>query len=83
MSIIWNAKLKSINGIEQIHFFVKDSEKTIAKISGAICLDDDEVIEGDIVDYVKGKLGEQMVLEYETDVLNMDDELPVVPHLQE
>jgi len=75
MTINWIAKLKNINGIEQIHFSVRDTEKT-NKISGSICLDDDETIEGNLVQYLKNKLGAELVSEYENEAENIIDELP-------
>ena len=76
MAINWTAKLKTINGIEQIHFSVKSTER-VNKISGCFVLNDEDTIEGDLVEYLKTRLGNGIVTEYENEAENILDEIPM------
>ena len=72
MAITWTAKLKESGGIEQIHYSVKDSSKTIG-ISGCYPLNEDETTTEPILNWLKTKLGEDMCTEYEEDAAAIDD----------
>jgi hypothetical protein len=67
MTIQWTAKLKSVNGIDQIKFSVKDSE-TLNCINGVLELKEDEIVDGDIIDFLKMKLTSNIVLELEHEI---------------
>ena len=71
MTIQWTAKLKSINGIDQIKFSVKDSE-TLNCINGVLELKEDEIVDGDIIDFLKMKLTSNIVLELEHEIYNIN-----------
>ena len=71
MTIQWTAKLKSINGIDQIKFSVKDSE-TLNCINGVLELKEDEIVDGDIIDFLKMKLTSNIVLELEHEIFNIN-----------
>ena len=64
MAITWTAKLKDINGIEQILWSVKDSSKTLG-IRGTHPLNDDETTTEPLVDWLKTKLGSDLCTEFE------------------
>ena len=78
MAISWTAKLKDINGMEQIHFTVKDSSKIIG-IGGCHSINDDETTTEPIVDWLKTKLGEDQCEKYEQEAIEIDDTLPTFP----
>ena len=67
MTIQWTAKLKTVNGIDQIKFSVKDSE-TLNCINGVLELKEDEIVDGDIIDFLKMKLTSNIVLELEHEI---------------
>ena len=71
MTIQWTAKLKSVNGIDQIKFSVKDSE-TLNCINGVLELKEDEIVDGDIIDFLKMKLTSNIVLELEHEIYNIN-----------
>ena len=71
MTIQWTAKLKSVNGIDQIKFSVKDSE-ALNCINGVLELKEDEIVDGDIIDFLKMKLTSNIVLELEHEIYNIN-----------
>ena len=71
MTIQWTAKLKTVNGIDQIKFSVKDSE-TLNCINGVLELKEDEIVDGDIIDFLKMKLTSNIVLELEHEIFNIN-----------
>jgi hypothetical protein len=71
MTIQWTAKLKTVNGIDQIKFSVKNSE-TLNCINGVLELKEDEIIDGDIIDFLKMKLTSNIVLELEHEIYNIN-----------
>ena len=71
MTIQWTAKLKTVNGIDQIKFSVKDSE-TLNCINGVLELKEDEIVDGDIIDFLKMKLTSNIVLELEHEIYNIN-----------
>jgi len=75
MAITWTAKLKDINGIEQIHWTVKDSSKKIG-IHGCYPLNDDETTTEPILDWLKAKFGSDLCTEYEEGAAEIDDAPP-------
>ena len=78
MAITWTAKLKDINGIEQILWSVKDSSKTLG-IRGTHPINDDETTTEPLVDWLKTKLGSDLCTEYEEEAAEIDDTLPTPP----
>ena len=78
MAITWTAKLKDINGIEQILWSVKDSSKTLA-IRGTHPINDDETTTEPLVDWLKTKLGSDLCTEYEEEAAEIDDTPPIPP----
>ena len=78
MATTWTAKLKDINGIEQILWSVKDSSKTLG-IRGTHPINDDETPTEPIVDWLKTKLGSDLCTEYEEEAAEIDDTLPTPP----
>ena len=78
MAITWTAKLKDINGIEQILWSVKDSSKTLG-IRGTHPLNDDETTTEPLVDWLKTKLGSDLCTEFEEEAAEIDDTLPTPP----
>ena len=71
MTIQWTAKLKTVNGIDQIKFSVKDLE-TLNCINGVLELKEDEIVDGDIIDFLKMKLTSNIVLELEHEIYNIN-----------
>ena len=78
MAITWTAKLKDINGIEQILWSVKDSSKTLG-IRGTHPINDDEAPTEPIVDWLKAKFGSAACTEYEEEAAEIDDTPPIPP----
>ena len=76
MAITWTAKLKDINGNEQILWTVKDSSKAIG-INGSYPINDDETTTEPIVDWLKTKIGSDGCTEYEEEAAEIDDTPPI------
>ena len=78
MATTWTVKKININGVEQVKFTVKSDSKSIG-ITGVTELQEDESTTDPLEDWLKAKLGSNVVSTFETDAENIDDTPPTPP----
>jgi len=78
MTTTWTVKKININGVEQVKFTVKSDSKSMG-ITGVTEIQEDESTTEPLVDWLKEKLGTNVVSTFETDAENIDDTPPPVP----
>ena len=75
MAVTWTVKKINVNGLEQIKFTVKSDSKSMG-IKGVTEIQEDESTTEPLVDWLKEKLGTNIVSTFETDAENIDDTPP-------
>ena len=75
MSVTWTVKKINVNGLEQVKFTVKSDSKSMG-IKGVTEIQEDESTTEPLVDWLKEKLGTNVVSTFETDAENIDDTPP-------
>ena len=78
MATTWTVKKININGVEQVKFTVKSDSKSMG-IKGVTEIQEDESTTEPLVDWLKEKLGTNVVSTFETDAENIDDTPPTPP----
>jgi len=78
MAVTWTVKKINVNGLEQIKFTVKSDSKSMG-IKGVTEIQEDESTTEPLVDWLKEKLGTNIVSTFETDAENIDDTPPTPP----
>ena len=78
MATTWTVKKININGLEQVKFTVKSDSKSMG-ITGVTELQEDESTTEPLEDWLKAKLGTNVVSTFETDAENIDDTPPPIP----
>ena len=78
MAVTWTVKKINVNGLEQIKFTVKSDSKSMG-IKGVTEIQEDESTTEPLVDWLKEKLGTNIVSTFETDAENIDDTPPPIP----
>lgn len=78
MATTWTVKKININGVEQVKFTVKSDSKSMG-IKGVTEIQEDESTTEPLVDWLKEKLGTNVVSTFETDAENIDDTPPPIP----
>ena len=78
MSVTWTIKKINVNGLEQVKFTVKSDSKSMG-IKGVTEIQEDESTTEPLEDWLKAKLGSDVVSTFETDAENIDDTPPPVP----
>ena len=78
MATTWTVKKININGLEQVKFTVKSDSKSMG-ITGVTELQEDESTTEPLEDWLKAKLGSNVVSSFETDAANIDDTPPTIP----
>ena len=78
MATTWTVKKININGLEQVKFTVKSDSKSMG-IKGVTEIQEDESTTEPLVDWLKEKLGTNVVSTFETDAENIDDTPPTPP----
>ena len=78
MATTWTVKKINVNGLEQIKFTVKSDSKSMG-IKGVTEIQEDESTTEPLVDWLKEKLGTNIVSTFETDAENIDDTPPTPP----
>ena len=78
MSVTWTVKKINVNGLEQVKFTVKSDSKSMG-IKGVTEIQEDESTTEPLVDWLKEKLGTNVVSTFETDAENIDDTPPPIP----
>ena len=78
MAVTWTVKKININGLEQVKFTVKSDSKSMG-IKGVTEIQEDESTTEPLVDWLKEKLGTNVVSTFETDAENIDDTPPTPP----
>ena len=75
MATTWTVKKININGVEQVKFTVKSDSKSMG-IKGVTEIQEDESTTDPLEDWLKAKLGSNVVSTFETDATNIDDTPP-------
>ena len=78
MAVTWTVKKINVNGLEQVKFTVKSDSKSMG-IKGATEIQEDESTTDPLEDWLKAKLGSNVVSTFETDATNIDDTPPTPP----
>ena len=78
MATTWTVKKININGLEQVKFTVKSDSKSMG-IKGATEIQEDESTTEPLEDWLKAKLGSDVVSTFETEAENIDDTPPTPP----
>ena len=78
MAVTWTVKKINVNGLEQVKFTVKSDSKSMG-IKGVTEIQEDESTTEPLEDWLKAKLGSNVVSTFETDATNIDDTLPTPP----
>ena len=78
MATTWTVKKINVNGLEQVKFTVKSDSKSMG-IKGVTELQEDESTTEPLEDWLKAKLGTNVVSAFETDAANIDDTPPTIP----
>ena len=76
MTTTWTVKQININGVEQVKFTVKSDSKSMG-ITGVTVIQEGESTTDPLEDWLKEKLGTNVVSTFETDAENIDDTPPV------
>ena len=75
MAVTWTVKKINVNGLEQVKFTVKSDSKSMG-IKGVTEVQEDESTTEPLEDWLKEKLGTNVVSTFETDAENIDDTPP-------
>tara|TARA_B100001778_G_C18310470_1_gene504066 strand:- start:46 stop:285 length:240 start_codon:yes stop_codon:yes gene_type:complete len=75
MAVTWTVKKINVNGLEQVKFTVKSDSKSMG-IKGVTEIQEDESTTDPLEDWLKAKLGSNVVSTFETDATNIDDTPP-------
>ena len=78
MAVTWTVKKINVNGLEQVKFTVKSDSKSMG-IKGVTEIQEDESTTDPLEDWLKAKLGTNVVSTFETDAENIDDTPPTPP----
>ena len=78
MATTWTVKKININGLEQVKFTVKSDSKSMG-IKGVTEVQEDESTTEPLEDWLKAKLGSDVVSTFETEAENIDDTPPTPP----
>ena len=78
MAVTWTVKKINVNGLEQVKFTVKSDSKSMG-IKGVTEIQEDESTTEPLEDWLKAKLGSNVVSTFETEAENIDDTPPTPP----